>query len=146
MIGRVPRRTAGRIPAVLSIGMLLLLSACSHYGPMNRNLVSLDPDLGKAIDLENAEFGVAVAKDDAAVSIVGRDGRELQLCRPPADQAGHASFPKDAPPCRLLDDNKVTVQRIQKADITVIQYEINPTCYTIISVINGRVYYHEYCL
>lgn len=146
MIGRLPRTAAGRIPAVFAISLLLLLSACSQYGPMNRKSVSLDPALGKAIGAGDAEFAVAVGKRDGAVAILGREGIEPQACRPPADQAKRASFPKDAPPCRLLSASQVKVEEIQQADITVIKYQVNPTCYTIISVINGRVYYHEYCL
>lgn len=49
MIGRLPRTAAGRIPAVFTISLLLLLSACRQYGPMNRKSVSLDPALAKAL-------------------------------------------------------------------------------------------------
>ena len=136
----------GRIPAVLSIGLLLLLSACTHYGPMNRDLVSLDPALGEAVDVKNAEVAVAISRDDGAIAIVGRDGVKPQACRPPANQARHARFPKDAEPCRLLDGSTVKVEEIQTAYVTIIRYQTNPTCYTIISVINGRRYFHEYCL
>lgn len=146
MIGRLPRTAAGRIPAVFAISLLLLLSACSQYGPMNRESVSLDPALGKAIGVDDAELAVAVRKQDGALAVLGLEGREAQACRPPGDQARHASFPKDAPACRLLGGAQVKVEEIQQADITVIKYQVNPTCYTIISVINGRVYYHEYCL
>ena len=148
MIGRTSRPTAGRIPAVLSIGLLLLLSACTHYGPMNRDLVSLEPTLAKKLDVENARLSVSLDEKGRAIAILGRNGAELEACRAPEPderQGQHRKGADSLPVCDLLAGKTVTVDSVSTVTITEVEYQLNPHCFLVKITLLGTDTYAQYC-